>query len=88
MGLVDHVVQEWNNINNAINFKIALGKEEAKWCERHGYKFKGVEPEDESIPEALINGLIWTTYIVRHPIRFSQAYWYSLKELENPSDMF
>ena len=87
MGLVNYVIQEWEDIDNAAKFKIALGKKETTWWYQHQYKFKGVELENKSISEGIINGLIFTAYVVHHPIRSSQAFWYSLKELENPSDI-
>lgn len=85
MGIADYIVEEWKDNKNSVNFKIALGRGEAEWSDRHDYNFKG-EPEDESILEAIVNGLIWTAYIVSHPIKFSKAYMYSLKELCEDSD--
>ncbi|MEK6938245.1 MAG: hypothetical protein AABX04_04335 [Nanoarchaeota archaeon] len=83
MGLVDYVINEWNRNNNSTAFKIALGKREAKWEDASKYNFVGLDPFDsnsESILESFVNDLVWTVYIARHPIQFSQAFWYSLIE--------
>ncbi len=88
LGLVDIVLNEWNDNKKAINFKIALGRGEAKWCDRHKYGFPYKDLDNEPIIDGMINNMIWLVYTLTHPLKVAQAHYYSLKEMFNPTEIF
>ena len=87
MNLITRVKNEWEDYDKAISFKIALGKGEATWDQKDEYGFPDKDLSKETILEEMLNTVICTAYKFRHPIKYTKGYFYSLKELVEPSDV-
>ncbi|HDK42578.1 MAG TPA: hypothetical protein ENG87_04310 [Candidatus Pacearchaeota archaeon] len=80
--------EEWEQIDKNIKFKIALGKKGATWEDKSKYGFKSMIPEDLTFLKFIGKLATYTAYKCFHPIKTTKGEYYSMGEINKPSDIF
>ena len=86
MDLVKQITEQWDHYLSIHDYLNDLRSKKITRSQRWDYLNPNIKRvDDETIPEHIVNNLVFLAYVIRHPIKFKITYRRILEERKDPS---